>query len=68
MLDRQGRAFGYDVESVCDCEGCTNIMQRDYLHTCMRCGLFFCWEHIGLSDLGLLCDQCYKEEAEVESP
>jgi hypothetical protein len=61
-----GREAGYDVEDVCNLDGCSTEIDRGLGYLCGRtpggdeygCGGYFCTEHLWTSPEGDLCGAC----------
>ena len=62
------RDIGYGVPATCDHPGCGREIDRGLSYVCggdawggeHGCGLFFCWEHLGLNrdDRPMVCARC----------
>lgn len=60
------RDIGYGVPSRCDFPGCEKQIDRGLSRVCggepyggtSGCGLFFCEDHMHITDEGLLCERC----------
>lgn len=74
--ERWKRDIGYGVPAYCD-HGCGEIIDRGLAYVCggepyggsHGCGLFFCDEHLIMTEKGQLCERCYDgKEAFVPTP
>lgn len=71
-----GREAGYDVEDVCNWDGCDEEIDRGLGYLCGKtpggdefgCGKYFCNEHLYLSEQGgWRCEPCLDAEVEADA-
>ncbi len=66
----RGETVGYDVEDICNRDGCTTEIDRGLAYCCGNitssafggdgpgCGMYFCAQHLFLGETVQLCETC----------
>lgn len=62
------RWIGYGVPSLCDHPSCNEKIHRGLDYRCEECGLFFCGEHLYMTQVCIPCENCrlpFKPKADL---